>query len=188
MDVEHALVIGGTGMLRRATVEIAERSRRLTAVARTAASLAILSSLLSARQGDRYETSDWNQPNQFVRDLQRLVNEVGPPTLVLAWLHDMNLGPRVAAAVSTPKTRCDFFQVIGSSGASPYGGAMAVRNQMETESHVKYFQVVLGFMQESGSSRWLTNDEISDGVLEAVRKRKAQHIIGTLDRWDQRPQ
>jgi hypothetical protein len=188
MDIEHALVIGGTGMLRRATVDIAERSRKLTAVARTAASLATLAKLVSARKGDRYETVDWNQPEQFVWDLHRLVKEAGVPTLVLAWLHDMNLGPRVAAVVATPNATCDFFQVIGSSGASPNRGATAVRNQMEMQSHVKYFQVVLGFMQESGSSRWLSNDEISKGVLEAIRKREAQHVVGTLDSWDQRPQ
>jgi hypothetical protein len=116
MDIDHALVIGGTGMLRRATAVIAESSRKLTVVARTRASLAALANLLSDRDNDRYETLDWNQPEQFVAELQHLVREVGHPSLVLAWLHDMNLGPRVAVAVSTPETPCNFFQVMGSSG------------------------------------------------------------------------
>ena len=187
MDVDHALVIGGTGMLCRAAVAIGARSRRLTAVARTAASLASLASLLPDRESDRYQTLDWNQPEKFVLALQRLLDEVGPPQFVLAWLHDLNLGPRVALTVSAPETRCDFFQVIGSSGRSPQDGAKTVCNQMEGVNHVGYFQVVLRFKKEAGSSRWLTNDEISDGVLEAIKLREMCHIIGTVTPWDQRP-
>lgn len=187
MQVDHALVIGGTGMLQRATVAIAERSRKLTAVARTAASLAALARLLADRGSDRYEALDWNQADEFVFNLQRLVNEVGPPALVLAWLHDMNLGPRVAAAVSTPNVPCDFFQVIGSSGGSPHGGAASLRDQVEAVSTVKYFQTILGFEREAGASRWLTDNEISDGVLDAIAKREAYHIVGTVQPWELRP-
>ena len=187
MDVDHALVIGGTGMLRRATVAIGKRSKRLTAVARTATSLAALARLLADREGDRYETLDWNQPEQFISDLRRLVNEAGHPTLVLAWLHDVNLGARVASAVSVHEKPYDFFQVIGSSGGSPHSGAAAVRERVERVTHIRYFQVVLGFKREAGASRWLTNDEISDGVLEAIRKREACRIIGTVTPWEQRP-
>ena len=105
---------------------------------------------------------------------------VGPPTLLLAWLHDMNRGPRVAVAVSRPESSCDFFQVIGSSGGSPHGRAKALRSQVEALRCVSYFQVVLGFKRGARASRWLTNDEISEGVLEAVRRREACHIVGTV--------
>ena len=190
MDVDHALVIGGTGMLRRATVAIAEHSRKLTVVARTPASLAALASLLSDCQNDlqqRYAALDWNQPEKFVLELDRLVKEVGYPTLVLAWLHDMNLGPHVAAAVSVPEPHCDFFQIIGSSGSS-HGHASALREQVEAVSDIRYFQVILEFKREAGASRWLTNDEISNGVLEAIAKREACHIVGMVSPWEQRPQ
>jgi len=183
MDVEHALVIGGTGMLLRATVAIAEHSRKHTGVARTPASLEALASRLSDRQNDlqqRYAALDWNQPERFVLELDRLVKEDGYPTLVLAWLHDMNLVPHVAAAVSIPEPHCDFFQIIGSSGGSSHGHASALREQVEAVSDIRYFQVILGFKREAGASRWLTNDEISNGVLEAIAKREACHIVGMV--------
>lgn len=187
MEVDHALVIGGTGMLRRATVTIGAHSRRLTAVARTATSLAALKSLLPDRESDRYQTLDWNQPEKFVLALQRLVDEVGPPRLVLAWMHDLNLGPPVALTVSASNTHCDFFQVIGSSGGRPGGVAKTLRKKMEGVRHVSYFQVVLGFKEQAGLSRWLSNDEISAGVLDAIKMREGCHIIGTVTPWDQRP-
>ena len=188
MDIDHALIIGGTGMLCRATVAIAKRSRQLTAVARTHASLNILASLLSDRTSDSYHSADWDQPEQFVSRLQRLTHEIGYPTFVLAWLHDINLGPRIAMAVSRPDRPCDFFQVLGSSGCSPQGPATDMRSQVGAAANLRYFQVVLGFMHDAGATRWLTNDEISDGVLEAIRKRKTQHVVGTVEPWDQRPQ
>ena len=142
----------------RGTVAIAERSRRLTAVARTTASLGASARLLADRDGDRYETLDWDQPEQFVLGLQRLVNQVGHSTLVLAWLHDMNLGPRVAEVISS-RERFVTSQVLGSGGGSPQGGATALRAEVEAVSDVRYFQVVLGFKRESGASCWLTDDE-----------------------------
>ena len=57
----------------------------------------------------------------------------------------------------------------------------ALRAEVEALSDVRDSQVVLGFKRESGVSRWLTDDEISDGVLEAIRKREAQHSVGTLE-------
>ena len=95
MEIDRALVIGGTGVLCQTTAAIGKTSRKLTAVARTRASLTALASLLSDRESDRYETLDWNQPERFVLELQQLVNEVGYPTLVLAWL--VAPGGRVAS-------------------------------------------------------------------------------------------
>jgi NADPH:quinone reductase-like Zn-dependent oxidoreductase len=185
----HALVIGGTGMLQQATIALARRSRRLTAVARTAASLAALARLIGDRGSDRYEALNWNQADEFVLDLQKLVDEVGPPSFVLAWLHDMSLGARVAAAVSPPQRRPgDFFQVIGSSGGNHHGNAKALRDQVAEVSAVRYFQIILGFKREAGASRWLTHDEVSTGVLDAIAKREACHIVGTVHPWEQRPQ
>jgi len=48
-------------------------------------------------------------------------------------------------------------------------------------------QVVLGFKLEAGGSRWLTNAEISDGVLEAVRTDRAYTIVGQAEPWSARP-
>jgi hypothetical protein len=50
MIVRHTLVIGGTGMLRQASIQLAGRSQRLTSVARTRRSLAALDAALPAGQ------------------------------------------------------------------------------------------------------------------------------------------
>nr|QQZ48808.1 hypothetical protein JKL49_15675 [Phenylobacterium glaciei] len=48
-------------------------------------------------------------------------------------------------------------------------------------------QVVLGFKVEEAGSRWLTHDEISDGVLEAARADRLLTIIGQTEPWSAKP-
>jgi hypothetical protein len=46
---------------------------------------------------------------------------------------------------------------------------------------------VLGFVVESGTSRWLTNAEISAGVGHALESEEPVTIIGTVTPWAARP-
>jgi hypothetical protein len=45
----------------------------------------------------------------------------------------------------------------------------------------------LGFKIEDNSSRWLTNDEISSGVIEAITNDEEEKIVGIVSPWDKRP-
>lgn len=40
---------------------------------------------------------------------------------------------------------------------------------------------------ESNRSRWLTNKEISDGVIEAINNKNKIHTVGQIEPWDKRP-
>ena len=42
-------------------------------------------------------------------------------------------------------------------------------------------------MREGGRSRWLTHDEISQGVLDAIQVGEDVAIIGTVQPWEERP-
>lgn len=46
--------------------------------------------------------------------------------------------------------------------------------------HILDRKIILGFIVEGKTSRWLTNDEISSGVIDAVKKDSLEYIIGTL--------
>ncbi len=52
---------------------------------------------------------------------------------------------------------------------------------------IDYAAVVLGFVVEGGRSRWLSNDEISDGVFAAIESGAALSIVGTLEPWSAHP-
>src|SRR5690606_41867955 len=50
-----------------------------------------------------------------------------------------------------------------------------------------YAQVILGFMREKDTSRWLTHEEISAATIAQLDAPMPRRIAGVLEPWDQRP-
>lgn len=50
-----------------------------------------------------------------------------------------------------------------------------------------YREVMLGFVPLGTGSRWLTNEEISDGVIDAVGTDGERSIVGVVEPWELRP-
>jgi len=53
--------------------------------------------------------------------------------------------------------------------------------------NMRYRTILLGFVVEGKTSRWLTNNEICDGVIEAIENDARDSIIGTVEPWNKRP-
>jgi NAD(P)-dependent dehydrogenase (short-subunit alcohol dehydrogenase family) len=180
----HTLIIGGTGMLRQASIALAARSQRLTSVARTQRSLAALDAVVPAGSGQHDMLPlDWSAPDNFLDEIERHLAQTGPPDLVLAWIHQDYLALRLASRLSQNGHPLRFYHVIGSSGPDPSEIAQALLARIEEIPHLHYHQVILGAVKTNWGTRWLTNQEISAGVLEAIEKQQSQFVVGTLDRW-----
>ena len=109
-----------------------------------------------------------------------------PIDLAIAWFRTLKTAaPRLLAEqVNGP-----LFQVLGSATADPahpyrLGRAASVAADLPD---CRLRQVVLGFKVVEGAARWLTNAEISQGVLEAVSADRAVTIIGQVEPWAARP-
>ena len=175
----HTVIIGGTGMLFAASVQLAVQSRRFTSVARTRASLARLDAVLSKGHGPHHMLSlDWSEPEAFVAGIANHIEATEEPDLVVAWVHNEQLGIRVASVLGNGNVQ--FFHVIGSAAASPGRIAAEVRAEANLPSNVAYHQVILGAASQRSHARWLTNAEISSGVLKAIQAQQAQFVVGTL--------
>lgn len=184
----HILIIGGTGMLKEASIALASTTTTLSSVARTKRSLSALDSALGDLKVTRHQLQlDWSNPREFTSSLSTHVQRVGVPSLVVAWLHDDDLGIEVARCCSSAATRCDFFQVRGSSAAAPHAGASSFAQAFEALPGINFHQVILGFKRTPTGSRWLTNAEISAGVLQAVKEAAPLSIVGVVEPWDAAP-
>lgn len=172
-------------MLRAASVALAQRSTSFAAVARTRASLEALASQVAAQRA-RYVALDWGEPDRFISGLARLVEEFERPTQVLAWLHESRSITMIAAVLWTPHRECNLYHVMGSASARPADG-LPLREEVDKMPGVAYFQIVLGYKRDFGVPRWLTDAEISQGVLEAVACRQPLHVVGLIEPWEQRP-
>jgi len=185
---EHILIIGGTGMLKATSIALADRCNLLTSVARTERSLNALDQAL-ARPGVFHHLLplDWTEPATFLDLLVRHLNRVGQPSLVLAWLHQDEFGPRIAAALAPRCGTGDFFQVRGSAAADPTSNAESLFEANTVPTCMRFHQIILGFHFTGNHSRWLNDAEISAGVLAAIDHPKDKTIIGTVTPWSAHP-
>lgn len=52
---------------------------------------------------------------------------------------------------------------------------------------IRYHQVILGFVRQGNRSRWLTDAEISAGVIAALQSDQRDSIVGIVEPWPLRP-
>ncbi len=135
--------------------------------------------------GDGFDC-DYYDPASFSAGLDAAVARSGPITLAVAWFHTLKIeAPRLLAM----QVEGRLFQVLGSAVADPSHPwrLETARERADGSPVCELRQVVLGFKVEAGGSRWLTNREISDGVLDAVRTDRPLTIIGQTKPWSAKP-
>lgn len=174
---ERVLVVGGSGML--------------AGLARTLCARADRVSILSRNEKRIRAVSDAVEPivcdyNDGVA-LSEALSQIEAPDLVVAWIHGRAPQARRAFA------KCliaegRFVQVLGSAVADPtHPERLAEMAKAADALPIDYQAVVLGFAVEKGASRWLTNEEISTGVLSAIESEKPMSIVGTVEPWSAKP-
>jgi hypothetical protein len=170
----HILVVGGTGMLSGLVEALAGDGGRLSLFSRHASRF--------GRDGVAGFDVDYHDEAAFVAAL----DAAGPVDLAVTWFHSLRIpAPRRLAE----RVRGRLFQVLGSATADPsrpdrLRTAAAVADGLPA---CALRQVVLGFQVEDGRSRWLSDDEISGGVLKAVRTDAAFSVVGQVEPWSARP-
>ena len=150
----HALVVGGTGMLRGTTRALAARGHPVTSVARRPTEIACGVAPLAV---------DYRDGEALAAALERAVAERGPLELAVCWIHtDAPAVPGLVAAVLAPGAR--LVQVFGTRRwpLSPVPLPIAYR------------EVLLGASDE----RWLTHEEIAAGVLAAIDADEPCRVVG----------
>ena len=176
----HILVVGGTGMLAGLVEALAGDGGRLSLLSRRACSFAGPSNV-TGYDADYYDEAAFTAA----------LDAAGPIDLAVAWLHraDIPAARRLAERVGQRAMPGRLFQVLGSAAGDP-----ARPDRLATAAQVavalpncRLRQVVLGFEVEGGRSRWLTDAEISGGVLAAVRADRTYSVVGRVEPWASRP-
>ena len=164
------LVVGGTGMLAEASREMAKHARKLTLLARSPATLA-------EEIGAHAISMDWSDKDTVKSAITILQND-GPPDLLVSWIHNSGLW-----------CLSDFETLLAPGGRSIriHGSAAGhtqegIKTDPIAPGHITRQNVVLGWVSEQGTCRWLDHHEISAGVLYAFyNPKKLSNIVGTLN-------
>lgn len=178
--MRHALVIGGTGMLSEAVLWLVTKGYKVTVVARNRGGL----EKLVKQSGGKINpiSVDYYNVEDFRGKLSRAVFEIGEPELVVCWMRsDANAAFQVLLEEAGPKAEpWSLFHVRSSTG-------WLDQTPVDVPEFCNYHMVYLGFILEGGSSRWLTNHEISAGVIEAIQVKEEEFVVGTIEPWEMRP-
>jgi hypothetical protein len=106
------------------------------------------------------------------------------------WVHSSAPdAPRLIAETIAPEGSgmCRYFHVLGSDATDPPGLA-ASQAEIGAPAGIAYRRIILGFILERGGpSRWLTHEEISEGVVAAVQPDAVDSTVGTTRPWSARP-
>ncbi|WEK43972.1 MAG: hypothetical protein P0Y64_03850 [Candidatus Sphingomonas colombiensis] len=155
----NALVVGGTGMLARATDWLAERSDRTLLAARHASR--------AASTDRRFEPLDidWNSPS-FERDLTAAVTRLRPLRHALLWFHDPSPALTwLAPLLGQARTVILLGNLSGTAHWPPVPRDWAF--------------VRLGSKPAGNGRRWLSHQEISDAAIAALIDGQSR-VVGDL--------
>lgn len=182
--MKHVLVVGGTGMIAKATQWLNEQGYHLTLIARNRKKLQRVSEDCNFPERNHLISMDYRDSENLKKQIQDSQNQYGAFSIVLAWIHSIapNALEIIMEEVSKNQERFKLFHVLGSSN-----DLQAIRRKMVVSDQCEYYQIQLGFVIEGQRSRWLTNEEISDGVILAIRDEKPITVVGTLEPWNMRP-
>lgn len=208
---DHVLIVGGTGMLAGATDWCIARAPMTTVLARRATTFASSRPAAKAARIDPIAV-DYHDAEALHTQLRKALARHGRPDLVVTWIHSSapsafdTIAAEVAAAPppASHTGSVDVIRVLSSAYADPSRGAHLTPRSLSDNPQLRGHAVVLGFVIEGTASRWLTNAEISQGVIDAIHRARhepygAHHeldmvpitvpvsIVGTIEPWNRRP-
>jgi NAD(P)-dependent dehydrogenase (short-subunit alcohol dehydrogenase family) len=171
------LIVGGSGMLAGLARALCEHADRVSILARNEKRMRAVSDAVEPI------VCDYNDGVALAEALSL----IDAPDLVVAWIHGRAPQARRAFAECLV-AEGRFVQVLGSAHADPaHPERLAEMAKAADALPIDYQSIVLGFVVEKGASRWLSNEEISFGVLSAIESEQPVSIVGTVEPWSAKP-
>jgi hypothetical protein len=132
---------------------------------------------------------DYNNYSELTSTLAKAIKDNGGVSLVISWVHSTAPLASVLSAkiINETSPGCDFFELLGSIYADPKAENNRREISFEGFENINYRKIILGFIADSKSSRWLNNDEITKGVIDSTNGKLPEYIVGTVEPWDRRP-
>jgi hypothetical protein len=104
------------------------------------------------------------------------------PDLIVSWIH--NSAPNALSVIlKEVSPRIEPWKLIHVQGSSSF----FVKENTTVPNNCEYRRVYLGFVLENQNSRWLTNEEVANGVIKVIKRDLKETVIGTLKPWSKRP-
>ncbi|PJO43175.1 SDR family NAD(P)-dependent oxidoreductase [Lysinibacillus xylanilyticus] len=182
--MKHWLVIGGTGMLKDVSVWLINEGNHVTVIGRQQKKMQNL--INEAKNASKLTPLlvDYTNYNNLKTALIKSRETHGSFDCIIAWIHgsDKKVWESLFQAVSNTKNVI-LYHIKGSS---------SYLNNDSTKSYIPsniiYREVKLGFIiEDNNTSRWLTNSEIAQGTIDAIKQEIPEKRVGVFEPWNLRP-
>jgi hypothetical protein len=172
---KHSLIIGGTGMLAGATVEMCGRSDRATVVSRHAEAFAAERGLAE----NCAVTADYRDAESLIAAIEARITRHGAFDAALLWFHGAGEKSLLALLDVLDREECAVVMVLGSAQGDPRRQSGVLREKLAAAKNLSCRRAVLGCKADGNGWRWLTDEEISRGALDALAG-EADVMVGEL--------
>ncbi|MER5776801.1 hypothetical protein ABT144_21380 [Streptomyces sp. NPDC002039] len=180
------LVVGGTGMLAGVVSALLREGLTTVVVSRRPPGPTAFGSHSLADGLLVQVNADYTEPIQFAAALRAAAARTGPFQQAILWIHAEGRPHAYAAVADTLATNPLVVEVLGSRAAAP---ATPAPRPPKALSRTRHRSVILGFTGPGSDTRWLAHEEISEGVLAALRSPQDSglHVVGRVRPWEDRP-
>ena len=175
---KEVLIIGGTGMLMKASHYFLQQYGQVHLLARNKQKLEeTIRSCPNIKASYNLHCIDYSNSSSILNGLKN-INHLD---MIISWVHSNGLQNKLALFkhFQSQNSNLQIYDILGSASYNP-------SEQLE-QSDFEIQKIVLGFKIEKGQSRWLTHDEISQGCIEAIKLSFPVYIIGETEPWNRRP-
>ena len=185
----HALVVGGTGMLKNVPLYFAIHGFTVSVIARNQNNLNKLIETKSEHGFINPVRVDYSDSFLLEEKLRFAVDNFGKIETAVCWIHSTAPDAPfiIAGFLNRQNIRVKFYHVIGSANIPPDGKNQKFENEISKYENIIYRKILLGYVIEDESSRWLNDTEIGNGVIDAVIYEKDFHIVGKIEPRERRP-
>jgi len=179
--MKKILIIGGTGMLRDTTDYFISNNFRVSVIGRDMQRLNLFAIKYPNLKTIHVISQDYRDTSKFIETIEMNIKKYGVFDIIICWIHSNAITSllELINVLEKHNNKSIFYHVKGSSFYSATKNNLF--NNMSLKKKLDYREIFLGFKVENGFSRWLTNKEISVGLIDAVNSNKTKFIIGQIE-------
>ncbi|MBU9721436.1 MULTISPECIES: short-chain dehydrogenase [Bacillaceae] len=186
MNLGNVIILGGTGMLARASGWISTHAENTIIYGRDKRRLKQIENMYD-EHGLFTRELDYTKTSSLIKEISDAHRQYGSINLIVAWIHSTapNAIPTIIKEVSKFQQQERWSLLIIKGSSSDLSSIIKTENIIPRNCDLK--EVQLGFYYDGLTSRWLTHEEISNGIIEVIKYDLKRKVVGTLEPWDKRP-
>lgn len=176
----HILIVGGTGMLKDAALYFTKHAYTVSVIARNQKGF---DNLIESNSGNGFINPlkvDYHDSKLLKEKIESAISELGKIDSCIAWIHS-NAGSAlyiIADELNNQNINVNFYHVLGSRSPDFLKKESGFENKFKWYENLVYKKIILGFVREKENTRWLTDTEISNAVIDAFGKESDTYLAG----------